>query len=190
MTEIEAWLKNHTFQCSIGRVTPDQCRALRSRATIKECSEKAWPAVPPMPQVCERCCEWEEKIMSVEGTERTKQSPIETKKCRRCGRDLPLTEYHKDGKGLGGRKSICKDCLAMFRKEKATNVIDKCGLDVPESTDTYSTQTTWHVTIDFEDYNDLLKYLKKVMEMPTSLHSVSIVPARRGGPSEVLSIKS
>jgi len=38
----------------------------------------------------------------------------ETKKCKCCGRELPLSEFHKTGFGL---TSICKTCVVKKQQE-------------------------------------------------------------------------
>ena len=35
---------------------------------------------------------------------------METKKCYRCGRELPVTEFHKCHQNADGLYSYCKDC--------------------------------------------------------------------------------
>lgn len=38
----------------------------------------------------------------------------ETKKCKCCGRELPLSEYNRSGIGL---LNTCKECMAIKKKE-------------------------------------------------------------------------
>lgn len=35
---------------------------------------------------------------------------METKKCARCGRELPLDDYHRSKRAKDGRQSYCKEC--------------------------------------------------------------------------------
>lgn len=35
------------------------------------------------------------------------------KTCKICGKNLPLTSFHKDGKNKDGRKNICKECRSI-----------------------------------------------------------------------------
>ena len=39
---------------------------------------------------------------------------METKKCKCCGRELPLSEFHKTGFGV---TNICKECVVKKQKE-------------------------------------------------------------------------
>lgn len=43
---------------------------------------------------------------------------METKICKKCGRELPIENYHIDNRMAGGYKSICKDCNSAYRKER------------------------------------------------------------------------
>lgn len=36
----------------------------------------------------------------------------ETKVCKGCGRELPLSEFHKDARMIGGHKNYCRECAA------------------------------------------------------------------------------
>ena len=39
-----------------------------------------------------------------------------TKKCSKCGRELPLSEFHIDKTCVGGVKNQCKSCLKEYHK--------------------------------------------------------------------------
>jgi len=39
---------------------------------------------------------------------------METKKCKCCGRELPLSEFHKTGFGVA---NTCKECVVKRQKE-------------------------------------------------------------------------
>jgi hypothetical protein len=42
---------------------------------------------------------------------------ITGKKCTKCGEWKPLeTGFHRSAEGLGGKKSVCKECLSLGRK--------------------------------------------------------------------------
>lgn len=43
---------------------------------------------------------------------------METKICKRCGRELPIEDYHIDNRMIGGHKSICKECTSAYCKER------------------------------------------------------------------------
>lgn len=40
------------------------------------------------------------------------------KKCCRCGRELPLSEFHLNRSNKDGHSSICKDCVKAYDKER------------------------------------------------------------------------
>ena len=42
---------------------------------------------------------------------------IKTKRCNKCGRVLPITEFHKDNSRKDGVQSSCKDCQKAMKKE-------------------------------------------------------------------------
>lgn len=43
---------------------------------------------------------------------------IKTKKCTRCGRELPVTEFHKKNNALDGLQSWCKECFSEAAKQQ------------------------------------------------------------------------
>ena len=51
---------------------------------------------------------------------------METKKCKCCGRELPLSEFNKDKGFKDGYKSKCKECTKASRK-KYKKVCSNCG---------------------------------------------------------------
>ena len=64
--QVDQWLEANTFQCALGRVSPKQCEALRKRPRLRDIifSRRSWTLV--MPEECEKCTEWKEKIKEVE----------------------------------------------------------------------------------------------------------------------------
>ena len=40
---------------------------------------------------------------------------METKVCKKCGRELPLSDFHKDSRMNGGHKSACKSCFNKYQ---------------------------------------------------------------------------
>lgn len=40
----------------------------------------------------------------------------ETKKCTKCGRELPLAEFYKNPKTSDGYNTICKECCKEYRQ--------------------------------------------------------------------------
>ena len=41
---------------------------------------------------------------------------MDTKKCRDCGKDKPLTEFHKYRRNADGLQTMCGKCLNEHRK--------------------------------------------------------------------------
>lgn len=57
-------------------------------------------------------------------TQETMTMEVVTKKCKVCGKELPLTEFHKDKLMKDGYKNRCKDCTnTSQRKRKLINNI-------------------------------------------------------------------
>ena len=46
-----------------------------------------------------------------------------TKQCTKCGRDLPLTEFHADKRRKYGVGSECRECKRKYRQENKDNLI-------------------------------------------------------------------
>lgn len=42
---------------------------------------------------------------------------METKTCTKCGRELPLSEFHANSKTKDGKVSQCKDCINRYFHE-------------------------------------------------------------------------
>ena len=43
---------------------------------------------------------------------------METRTCKKCGRTLPLSEFHKSGRSKDGLSFVCEDCVKKTRKDK------------------------------------------------------------------------
>ena len=43
------------------------------------------------------------------------EETIKTKKCSRCNRELPVTEFHKNSRTKDGLLSVCKSCRSATR---------------------------------------------------------------------------
>lgn len=43
---------------------------------------------------------------------------METKICKGCGKELPLSDYHKDERMIGGHKNYCRECVSKQEEEK------------------------------------------------------------------------
>lgn len=49
----------------------------------------------------------------------------EKKRCKKCGQEKALSEFHKDKTKKDGHKSICKECLSVKKKKNKVSGIDK-----------------------------------------------------------------
>lgn len=49
---------------------------------------------------------------------------METKKCARCGRELPLDSYHRSKGAKDGRQSYCKECKKAIYENTVINDLD------------------------------------------------------------------
>lgn len=102
--DAEQWLRRHTFRCAIGRVSPEQCKALRERPVF----DPDMPGSGPYkPKQCMECKEWREK-MSTASPER---------KCGRCGETKPVTEFGKKAGGKDGLQPWCRECKRRYDRE-------------------------------------------------------------------------
>ena len=43
---------------------------------------------------------------------------METKKCPRCGRELPVTEFGKNKRAKDGLQNVCKECSRQYARNK------------------------------------------------------------------------
>jgi len=43
---------------------------------------------------------------------------METKKCNKCGRELPLSEFHRKAASPDGYQEACKECKITYAKER------------------------------------------------------------------------
>lgn len=50
---------------------------------------------------------------------------IKTKLCRKCGRELPLSEFHKKYSSKDGLQSFCKECSNKAASEHAKRSTEK-----------------------------------------------------------------
>ena len=157
--EIEAWLAANTIQCAMGRLTPAQCKALRSRPSYKSLIKAAKSQVTKKnfkqvnefrPLACENCTDWEEKTMALKNAKKahepSKDTPKEdlegTKKCSACGKVKPLGEFYKNKRRPDGLEARCKDCVRQGRLGRKANCL----------------------TIDFTGYEELLERLERAAE--------------------------
>ena len=51
-----------------------------------------------------------------------------TKVCRKCGRELPLSEFPKNRRSKDGHHNICKTCKASYEKSHLITVREKARL--------------------------------------------------------------
>jgi len=115
---IEKWIKENTFQCPMGRVSLQQCEALRKRRKFGEggftsSAEKVKDIY--MPKVCENCTLWETLSKNKNIKEVVKVTDKkELVTCQDCGKEF---EPYKNGNGTVRR--FCPDCLSLHRKKGA-----------------------------------------------------------------------
>lgn len=50
---------------------------------------------------------------------------METKRCYKCGRTLPVTEFHKNRSTKDGLQNMCKDCIKERDAERASKAAEK-----------------------------------------------------------------
>lgn len=126
--DIEQWLKQNTFQCALGRVSPEQCEALRERPRFSETLGMR-RMVPVMPRECENCTEWQEKIASFKSQKKKALGICKVDGCNEpakvkgmCKRHYAQYYYHKN-KEIGRKiremnekrkLSVCQDCGKEF----------------------------------------------------------------------------
>jgi hypothetical protein len=114
--DMEAWLKQHTITCALGRLTKGQCAANRGRPTVAEHfkvhaggrirHDKARAAVF-RPGPCETCTQWQDleapaaQVQSGNngnGNCEEKRDDMAIKKCVECGEEKKIA-----GRGLCAR---------------------------------------------------------------------------------------
>lgn len=49
---------------------------------------------------------------------------METKKCAKCGRELPLDSFHKSTVSKDGRQCYCKDCKKDIYQNKTSELYE------------------------------------------------------------------
>ena len=121
MDEQTAWLKEHTFSCPIGRVTQGQCKSLRERPHIRDGG-----GGPYLSGVCENCKEWRKHMIPLKKTEEDVVQKV--KKCSKCGRVVPVTEFYANKKSKDGLGSQCKKCIKVF---VTTREVKHVSLKIP-----------------------------------------------------------
>lgn len=53
----------------------------------------------------------------------------QTKQCKKCGRTLPLNEYHRMENSIDGHSSTCKRCSNAYQKERRQARKQECEPD-------------------------------------------------------------
>jgi len=141
--QAEQWLQANTFQCALGRVSPQQCEALRKRPRFGEVAHL--PRLPLfMPRECENCTEWQEKIAGLKGKNRKPSKICSVEGCNEaakvkgmCRKHYAQYYYHKNKeigrkiREMNEKLSVCEDCGKEFQSYKhgvATikNVCSEC----------------------------------------------------------------
>ena len=47
----------------------------------------------------------------------TTMESIAIKRCKKCGRELPLSHFHHDSRLKDGLKNACKECQALYTRD-------------------------------------------------------------------------
>ena len=55
------------------------------------------------------------------------ESNMETKKCSRCGRELPVTEFGKNKSAKDGLQVFCKECFRQYARNKKADAPKQGG---------------------------------------------------------------
>lgn len=80
---------------------------------------------------------------------------IKTKKCSRCGRELPVTMFRRQSKAPDGLQYYCKECQAAAAAKKTPKEISK-SIFVPSSA-----KKIWHLeSLASISNRDLIEELK------------------------------
>ena len=111
---------------------------------------------------------------------------MDTKKCSKCGKELPLTEYYS--RGNGKLRSECKDCHKSYVKgkynERKTIVNDiktsqkcaKCGesrsyvLDFHHKDPSVKDGTIARMTSNYNKIEDIQKEIDKCIVLCSNCH--------------------
>ena len=55
---------------------------------------------------------------------------METKKCSKCGRELPLSKFNKNKNRRDGLQDRCRDCFSAYNRIRYRNMREKVKADV------------------------------------------------------------
>ena len=50
---------------------------------------------------------------------------METKVCKKCGRELPLNEFSKDKRCKDGHRNVCKECKKQYYREHKEAILEQ-----------------------------------------------------------------
>lgn len=82
---------------------------------------------------------------------------VKTKKCSRCGRELPVTEFYKKSDTPDGLQSWCKECFREAEKQQRKR---KSG-GVSDELKTYTARQLME-ELAKRGYRGELEYVKKI----------------------------
>ena len=51
----------------------------------------------------------------------------ETKRCRYCKKELPLSEFHKSRYTKDGRQAYCRECMNTYHRIRYRHIVDVGG---------------------------------------------------------------
>ena len=58
---------------------------------------------------------------------------METKVCKKCGRELPIEKFFKDPKNAYGLKGNCKDCISEYQRERKLKMKSKQEVEIKDA---------------------------------------------------------
>ena len=169
MSEIDKWLEINTFECPMGRISPETCQKLRQRPTVSDLMNgKAGGTTHLRPTPCINCTDWERLAQEVYEKRKKFQEEIakqkeekqevkmaETKRiivCPECGQKKP---YYARG--------LCHTCYDRLRKRGELPPLKKTK-KIKESMEQNKKNSTTNeliVLVDFSIVPEVLEELKE-----------------------------
>ena len=153
----KAWYDRNLKRETV-KIPPPEFKVCRICAERKPISEyrKSRPAADGHVSICRQCYDkkfadtWHQRYGYGKGgkkksTNQTKESKDmkpttseaepHTKKCKECGRILPLDAFSKNARAADGRQTVCKECMrALIRKGKtsASHCVTSAAVEEPK----------------------------------------------------------
>jgi len=153
MSEIDKWLEINTFECPMGRVSPETCQKLRQRPTVSDLMNgKAGGTIYLRPTPCINCTDWERLAQEVykkrkkfqEKKEKQQEGEMPKKIiCPECGQEKP--HY---------ARGLCRRCYDKLRHKSRQESQEGIFIKFETSKDSI-------VLVDFSVIPELFEELKK-----------------------------